>query len=332
MNNTYIVNLSIDKSKINYYISSTLLKSIEENLEANRKIILYINKRWQFSSLICSNCSNLYKCPKCDISLSVHKNPSKLICHHCLYSQDIPNKCDKCNNTELKMIWVWTQQIEDVIKKEFNTKKVFRFDTDTTKNKTEKTKALKELEKADIIIGTKMITTGFDFKNLWLIGLILLEQELQIPEYNVEEKVYANIKQLIWRWWRKWQDTDILIQTFIPESEIIKDITSSNFKDFFIKTLKERKLFNYPPFCEMVTIKYKHKESIKAKDKLIKIKDKLDSLNTNKEYEITFIDSAIKRNNQFHYRLIIKWKQIRFFLENIKKYIFTDSNLSIIFE
>ena len=105
-------------------------------------------------------------------------------------------------------------------------------DSDNLKNISQKKQALLQIEESNIIIWTKMITTWFDFSNIWLIWVILLEQEIQIPNYDTKEKVYSNIKQLIWRWWRKWQDTDIILQTFIPNNQIIKEIVELNYKDF----------------------------------------------------------------------------------------------------
>jgi len=163
----------------------------------------------------------------------------------------------------LKKVWIGTQQIEDSLKALFPNNSIFRFDADSVKNKTEKQKALETLRNADIIIGTKMITTGFDFKNVWLIWVILLEQELWIPKYNIEERVYSNIKQLIWRWERNGEKTETILQTFIPGNENIKNIIESNYKEFFTETLKERKLFNYPPFSEMVSIEYRDKNKDK---------------------------------------------------------------------
>ena len=112
----FIKNLNFDKSKINQYISNALIDKITENINKNQKVILYINKRWAYDLQICQDCNDLKKCPKCDISLSIHKNPDRKICHHCWFSQEISLICDKCWGVNLKNIWVWTQQIEDILK------------------------------------------------------------------------------------------------------------------------------------------------------------------------------------------------------------------------
>jgi len=326
----YIINLSQDKSKISNYISNTLLLKIEENLKNNKKIILYLNKRWEYSSLICKDCNYFYKCPNCDTSLVVHKN-NKIICHICSYSKDLPLTCKKCNSTNLEKIGVWTQQIEKALKNYFKNINIFRFDLDSVKNKKEKNKALENIKNAQIIIWTKMITTGFDLENIWLISIILIEQELINPSYNTEEKAFINIKQIIWRWSRKWEKTTFLIQTYIPENPSVKMLIQSNYKNFFLQTINERKIFNYPPLTELVTIEYRNKNKQKALDFSQSLFNKLNFLNKEKEYEIIFNKTPFKKYNTYHYKIIIKWKNLRSFLENIKNEVFKNSNLNIIF-
>lgn len=330
MKNIYIVDLNKDKSKKNNYLSETLITKMQESFKNWKKTILYINKRWAYNMLVCKDCSNIEKCPACDIILSVHKNPEKLICHHCWYSKEIPLSCEKCGSVNLEKVWVWTQQIEESIKKYFPWEIVFRMDSDNVKNIWEKKLALENLKNSKIIIWTKMITTWFDFRDIWVIWIILLEQELQIPKYDTEEKIYSNIKQLIWRWGRVWSETDVIIQTFAPNNEMIKNLINLNYKEFLKKTLEERKIFNYPPFCELVTLRYKNVNSWNALDFMTNLKEKLDKFNF-WEYEIIKNPNTFKRNNQYFAQIIIKWNDVRKILENIKKEIFSDKDLAVIF-
>lgn len=331
MKNYTLVDLTKDYSKYSKYLSNTLLTQMGESLKDNKKIILYINKRWAYDLSICQECSYIKKCSRCDISMSVHKKPPKYICHHCFFQEDILLKCDKCNWNNLVFVWVWTEQIEEVLKNIFPKINIFRMDSDNLKNNTLKKEALNNLNNANIIIWTKMITTWFDFRNIWLIWIILLEQELQIPFYDTEEKIYQNTKQLLWRWWRLWEKTQFLIQTFSPQNEIILDIINLNYNDFLNKTLKERKFFKYPPFLELATLRYKNKDKNISIDFIQKLKNKLDNLN-NWEFEILLIDVPIKRDNQFFTKIIIKWENIKWFLQNIKKDIFQNKDLVVIFD
>lgn len=329
-----LVNLNQDYNTKNCYFSNTLLSNIEENIKNNKKSILYLNKRWDYSALICESCQYIYKCSNCDVSLNVHNYPAKMICHLCAEKQEVPHKCKECNSSTLKKIWVGTQQVEKFLIDYFAWKNVniFRFDADVIKNKTEKESALERLHNSDIIIGTKMITTGFDFSNVWLVCVMLLEQELLIPGYNTQEKIYSNITQLLWRWWRKGETSEILIQTYLPENEIIKTITEKNYKEFFIATLGERKMFHYPPFKQMATLEYRHKSEEKAHDFIVKLQNKLNGYNTENNYEIIMTHNSFKKYNQYYFKIIIKWDNMRDFIKNIKSDILKNSSLSLIFE
>lgn len=331
-----VINLNQDYSAINRYISNTLLDSIENCIKKWKKVILYLNKRWEYASLICSNCNYIYHCPNCDVNLSVHKNPQKLVCHLCWFKKDLDLKCERCKNQTLVKIWTWTQNIEYSINKYFSSKNkkinIFRFDTDNLKNKSSKNLVEENIISSDIIIWTKMINTGYDFKNIWLIWVILLEQELSIPDYKTYERVYTNILQLFWRWNRNWEETINLIQTFVPENEIVKIVTEWNYKTYFNAILKERKLYNYPPFCEYAIIEYRHWNKQKAFDFILNIKNKLDILNVDKKYEIIFSNNSFKKKNNYFYRIILKWENLRNFLENIKMELIKNKWLSVVIE
>jgi primosomal protein N' (replication factor Y) len=329
----FTIHLGQDKSKISPYISSTLLDEIGKTITQGEKVLLYLNKRGAFSSMICEDCQYLFECPNCDISLGVHHNPEHFLCHLCQHSYRIPAACSKCQWTKLKSIWIGTQQIEGVLKKyfEWTNTSLYRFDSDSMKNISSKKAALWELENADIIIGTKMITTGFDFEKIGLIGVILVEGELWYASYDAEESAYSNLKQLIWRWNRKSQDTKILLQSFIPKNPTIQRLTQNNFKDFISETLKERKEYLYPPYTQMVRLEYRHKESVQALTYIKNLEKTLIEYNSLETYHFLCGTSTFKKNNTHHVSLIIKWDNIRDLLKHIKKTILSERNLSVIF-
>lgn len=330
----YIVNLSQTPSSKQKYISPLLTQKINESLEKKEKVILYLNKRGMHSSLICKDCQILYKCINCDTCLTVHKTPPTLLCHICWHKEEIPLTCKSCHGNNLEKIGFWTQQIEESIENLFPKAQIFRFDHDSTKNKSGKQDANRLLENANIIVGTKMITTWFDFENVGVIGVILLEQELSIPEYNIEERVYQNIKQLIGRGGRKGKECEVIIQTYIPENESIKTITEKNYNVFVQDTLQERKTFWYPPYKELIRIEYRDENKEKAMLFLKKIENILKNENSKiwNLYEIIFSDIPRLKYNKYHFTLTIKWDNIRDYLHVIKKEIFLNKNLTLIFE
>lgn len=324
-----IIDLSRDKSRENAYLSETLLTKMWECLDNWEKVILYLNKRGSFSSYICESCSYIYKCPHCDLSLNIHNNPERLMCHHCMYETWLDLECHNCHSLTLKKVGVGTEQIETSIKKLFPKKSIYRFDTDNLANVSAKKAALWTLKTTDIIIGTKMITTGFNIHKVWLIGVILLEQELNIPRYNTEEQVYSNMRQLLGRWGRVWQKTEIVLQTFVVNHHLVKSLSESNYKDFFLQTLSERKMFWYPPFCELAYIIYRHKE---AKSSLEYMQTLYNVMQKDTTVQLQLVEKAIKRNNMYFSKIIIRWENIRSFLEPYRKEILRDGNLTISFE
>ncbi len=313
--------INLNKSLFPYWqlITQNLIDNIKNKLKEKKQILLYLNKRWESGGLMCKDCNYQIKCKNCNVSMNIHKYPKNiLLCHCCNFEDIIPIYCPKCNWTSLIQIWVWTQKIEDIIKTIFPKNNILRLDSDIIN----KEWFFKEnIEIADIIIATETINTIF-LNNLWLVWFLFFELELCIPEYDIEEHIYNNISYNIKRW------SNIIIQTYNPKSEILKILTSWNFKDFMMYTLNERLKYSYPPYKELVYIWVKHKNKNKIQDIIFKLKNKLDIYNNEK---IIYFDKElfIKKAGYFFQKIIIKWENIENFLDCIKNEIFKNKEISI---
>jgi len=325
------VNLLQDRSNISNYISNTLLTKIEQTLESGEKVLLYLNKRWSHGAMICEDCSYLFECPNCDVSLSVHTHPQHFMCHICTHRYNIPQNCPECSGTNLKSVGIGTQQVETVLKEYFTSAKVYRFDSDSMKNISSKKAALGNIEDADIVIGTKMLTTWFNFDNIACIGILLVESELWYPSYDAQERAYINLRQLIGRGNRNGQKTDIILQTFIPKNPTILRLTEQNYKDYFTQTLSERKDFLYPPYKEMVTLEYRHEKHEKVLEYLEKLEHTIKSQGDASTYSFLRWSNTFRKNNTYHGKLIIKWDNVRDILSWIQNTILREKRLSLIF-
>ncbi len=327
----FTINLAQDQSKLSPYISNTLIQSIEETLEKWEKCLLYLNKRGVYSSLICEDCQHLFECPNCDVSLHVHHNPKHLKCHICQHSFRIPLNCPHCHGNTLKNIGVGTQQIEEKITSKFPESKIYRFDSDSMKNSSSKKLALSQLTQADIIIGTKMITTGFDFEKIGLIAILLAEWELSSPSYDAYEQAYSNLRQLIGRGNRKSQKTTIILQTFIPKNPLITALCSSNYKDFLTLWLRERKEFCYPPYSEMITLEYRHKDPWKSETYIQQLTWQLREIPASQKIQFLPSSKSFRKNKMYYSKLILKGEDIRILLSHIQSTILANPHLSVIF-
>jgi len=230
----------------------------------------------------------------------------------------------------LKGIGIGTQLVEDSMRTLFPKANIFRMDSDYLGTVLQKRHALQNMQEADIIIGTKMMTTGFDFPDIGMIGVLLLEQELHIPVYDIEERVYTTIKQLLWRGWRRGTKTDIVIQTAAPENDMVKNILELNYRDFFTKTLHERKLFKYPPFYEYVVIQYRHISKEKVQECLQYWFEKMES-HLWDEVECRLWSDIWQRDRSYYGKIILKGTHIRQLLIPFRDEIVKTPQLSLIF-
>lgn len=300
-------------------ISQQLIDAIEENLLKKKKILVFLNRRWESSAYFCRDCSYQFKCKNCDISLAVHSYPnSHLLCHQCGYKEQLPMVCPKCGWTNMIWIWVWTQKIEENLGKIFKNNTIIRLDGDKINSEW---LADDEIKNWQIFIATEIVNT-ITFDNIWLVAVILLESELVIPDYNIEEKIYWNIAYNI----KKWSDS--LIQTFSPKLDLIKLIVDWNYKDFFTYTLQERLKYWYPPYTDFVEINIKsyNKDKIFTLSTMIKNKLKLEYSDLKIDY-----DNKVFRKfkNEFIQKISVRWDNLEEKLKLIKQEILRNREIRI---
>lgn len=326
-----IINLAQDSSKHSRYLSTTLLTHIEKSLGLWEKVLLYLNKRWSHSTSVCRDCGYIWICPNCDVTLHVHKPENKLLCHICSHSSPLPYTCNACWGNHIEFVGLGTKHIEEILWNIFPNSHIYRFDSDALTKVSGKKEALQSIEKADIVIGTKMLTTGFNLKNVWCIAVILVEWELQSPWYDAEEKAFQNIRQLIGRGNRLWQKTEILLQTFSPEQRLIERLTRQAMKTILSESLSERKTYLYPPYAEIAIIHCRDISKVVSIKSLKDLLVKLEKSERNQSIKILYGENSFKKNNEYHTSAIIKWHNLRSFLEHIRSEILKNPKISLQF-
>ncbi|MHB8362384.1 MAG: replication restart helicase PriA [Patescibacteria group bacterium] len=279
---TKIVDLNDEKrGSKKVVVSRTLEKSIEKALNNKKKIILYINRRGYSNLYVCNNCGHIEKCPRCDIPLTVHQNDHAtfLNCHHCDYKKYINTEnpiCDTCKKGKLKFYGIGTQLVKEEINELFKerTLNIEILDKDSTSGSSDQHLEIYNKlsdENINIIIGTQLITTGWDFYNVGLIGIILADIEFVFPDYNSVEKAYQTIIQVIGRGGRENNSSEIVIQTMDIKNKILQFALNNNFDKFFDEEIDIRKKLNYPPFSNLIkiTVKGKNEKTVFTRAKKI---------------------------------------------------------------
>lgn len=238
--------------------SRELREAIEEKLKNKEQIILFLNRRGFSNFISCRSCGEVIKCDDCDISMTYHKAKNRLICHYCGKTKPLPKVCPSCGSKFIKQFGVGTQRVEEEVQKYFPEARVLRMDRDTTGKKDSFEKFYEKIKnkEADIIIGTQMVSKGFDFEDVTLVGIVAADLSLYISDYKARERTFQLITQVSGRAGRASKKGQVIIQTYSPESEIIKYSAQGDYKDFYEYEIQERKTFLYPPYTKLIELEF----------------------------------------------------------------------------
>ncbi|MEK7598722.1 MAG: primosomal protein N', partial [Patescibacteria group bacterium] len=236
-------------------ISKKLQSEIGYALGHDLQVILFINRQGMSSFSLCTACKSVLKCPRCDRAL-VYDRDGAYVCLHCSYKTSITPQCSKCKGLAFSNIGVGTQKVEREIQNLFPSARIARADQQSVKEAGFQEKIYRNFSarKIDILIGTQMISKGWDLPNVSLIGIIDADNMLSLPDFSANMRAYQNIVQVSGRTGRpnsKWRGL-VLIQTFNPESGIMRLIAEKDFRKLYEMEIKERKALRLPPFGRLV--------------------------------------------------------------------------------
>ena len=256
------------KSKMIGSFSENLLVNIKSTLENKKQVIIFQNRRGYSPYQECESCGYVFECKNCDVALTYHRVSDELKCHHCGYCVSNENKCNKCSSNSLVKKGLGTQKIVEELREYFPDYRVERMDQDSTKNKNSFFKLINDFEqnKFQILVGTQMLSKGLDFKNVELVGVINADNLIYFPDFRSQEKCFQLIQQVAGRSGRDKSQGKVIVQTFNPKHSIMMKIKKNDYLGMFNEQLKERHMFDYPPYTRIIKVilKNKNKETLKA--------------------------------------------------------------------
>ena len=234
--------------------SRRLIGHIEKTLARGEQVIILRSRRAWASVMQCGNCGEIVKCPHCNVSLSRH-NDGSMVCHYCGHTARFTGKCTKCGG-ELSSLGAGTQRIEEEASALFPRARIARLDSDTSKNRNVDTKTIHDFSygEIDILIGTQMVTKGFDFGNLGLVAVVGADSLLGMQDFRADEKAFQLLEQFRGRCGRREQKGLFVIQTSQPDHPVYRKIMSNEGTEFNTHLLQERKDFNFPPYSRIIEI------------------------------------------------------------------------------
>ncbi|MEG0250170.1 MAG: primosomal protein N' [Peptostreptococcus sp.] len=237
-------------------LSRKLLESIEKTVEDKNQVILFLNRRGYSNFVTCKDCGYVFKCSRCDISLTYHKYNNKGICHYCGMEKEIPNVCPECGKNHISSLGVGTEKIEELLKERFPDYRVLRVDKDTTSKKGELEKILNTFNshEADILIGTQILSKGHDFKDVTLVGIISADMMLNYPDYRAFESTFQLITQVSGRAGRSDKEGHVILQTYNTDHYAIQRAVEHDYEGFYNDEIKIREIFGYEPFNNIIRV------------------------------------------------------------------------------
>ena len=295
------------KKRMRGHFSLELIDAINATLSEGQQVILFQNRRGYSLTLECRDCGFVAKCNRCDVSLTYHKHIGALKCHYCGFLvYDSAKVCRRCGSHAVHYSGFGTEQVETEAQELFPGARVGRLDFDTTRRRRSFEDIIRRFEthNLDIMVGTQMIAKGLDFSNVGLVAVLNADNLLNFTDFRVEENAFQTLVQISGRAGRR-QAGRVMIQTYSPDSELMKCVAANDFERFFTVQMQERHIFRYPPYCRMTTLTLKHRDN----NLLTRASDYLaDSLRNNEIFEVLGAESPpiSKIKNTFIRNIIIK--------------------------
>ena len=247
--------ITVDMNDVHGCVSTTLFDELESCLASGKQAILLMNRRGFNTFASCKSCGKVLTCPNCSISLTYHKANNRFMCHYCGYSLPAFSRCPECGENALRFAGTGTQKIEEELEGVFPDARIVRMDADTTGSKYSYEAKLSDFSKGkyDILLGTQMVAKGLDFPNVTLVGVISVDAELYSEDFRSAEKAFDLVTQVVGRSGRGDTLGRAVIQTVVPDNEIITLAAEQDYTAFYETEIALRRAMMYPPFCDIVT-------------------------------------------------------------------------------
>jgi primosomal protein N' (replication factor Y) len=276
-----IVDMREELKMGNRSIFSYSLQNALKNLkEQGKQGILFVNRRGHSTFVSCRSCGFVLECPHCDVSLSyhyTHAGATELLrCHYCNFTQIQPRHCPSCESPYLKFFGSGTQKVTEALTDQFPELSWLRFDSDTTRTKGAHRRILDDFSqgKADLLVGTQMLTKGLDVEQVTLVGAIAADSLLNFSDYRSAERAFQTLTQVAGRAGRGDEAGKVIIQTYAPSHPVIKAVKNHDYQAFIEQELPQRQALNYPPYGHLILIRLSGLESDLVENAAVAIAEK----------------------------------------------------------
>lgn len=250
------------KTRSHAPIARELRQMVLDDLSRHSQSIIFLNRRGYSPFARCSACAFTPKCEHCDVSLTYHQRDRQLVCHYCGKQYPMPVLCPVCREPAVEVVGYGTERIEEEVEQQFPEAKILRMDLDTTRNKDGYQEIINAFSqrKADVLVGTQMVTKGLDFDGVSTVGVLNADLLINMPDFRASERAFNMLLQVAGRAGRREQTGRVAVQTSQPEHPVITHLLQHDYLGFYAHELADRRAHHYPPFSRMIFIYLRHRE------------------------------------------------------------------------
>ena len=236
--------------------SRALQEALDQTMNAGEQAILFLNRRGYNTFIMCRSCGEAVMCPHCAVAMTYHLGDNHLSCHYCDHVERVPTVCPKCSSKQIRYMGTGTEKVEEELNKLYPRIRVARMDVDTTRRKGSHATILKSFgdRKVDVLVGTQMIAKGLDFPDVTLVGVILADTSLNLPDFRAAERTFQLVTQVAGRAGRALKPGRVLVQTYQPDHYSLEAAQEHDYERFYRQEIGFRKEMQYPPFSELINM------------------------------------------------------------------------------
>jgi len=236
--------------------SRELEQALEGVLQRREQALLFLNRRGYSTFVMCRECGHVVRCASCDITMTYHFSDDRLRCHYCDRTERPPQRCPVCNSRYIRYFGTGTQRIEEAARRLFPEARVARMDVDTTMRKGSHERIYRAFRRGsiDLLIGTQMITKGWDIPNVTLVGVVAADTVLRLPDYRSAERTFQLLTQVAGRTGRGQKGGRVIVQSYDPGHYAIQAATRHDYEEFYKHEIEERRALRYPPYGQLVQL------------------------------------------------------------------------------
>lgn len=309
------------KSGNRHIFSRALQEALSKVLERHEQAILYLNRRGTATYVFCRECGYAAKCPYCDLPLTYHLpadnepggvSRAQLRCHSCGYARQIFQKCPACGSQQIRQYGLGSEKVEAEVKALFPTARTLRWDWETTRQKEAHEIILSHFvaHRADVLIGTQMLAKGLDLPLVTLVGVVLAEVGLNLPDPFAAERTFSLLTQVAGRAGRSARGGKVILQTFQPQHYVIQCASRHDVDGFYARELQERRRLGYSPFAHLARLEYRHTDVHKAEAEAQRLAERIRAEIYERQLALDLIGPApcffAKLGGQYRWQIILR--------------------------